>query len=280
MEKKLIVRQLRIFFIIISLITTIVFVWMFNDLDNAQSLGMIMMYVPGISAIIASLITRDKIRNYGWKLGKIKYLGYAYILPLLIATVAFGLVWISGLSEFTPDEVKNYRWARYLGFDLPAPFLAGFMGKAILYTLMISILTFGEELGWSGFLTPKLLKVTSILNTSIIVGLFWSFWHFPAIIGGIYSWDAPLWIALPSFTVSFIAFSLIRSVLVSKSNSLWTGVILHASHNIILMSMFWEMTVKTKYTSYLVSETGVIIALTYLGIALIFWKINSKKAIL
>lgn len=277
MEKNLVLRQIKTFFIVITILTTIVFVWMFSDRDNVKNSGMIMMYVPGISAIIASFISKDKIRTYGWKPGKFRYLGYAYILPLIVAIIAFGLVWLSGLSEFTPDEVKNYRWAKYLGFDLPAPFLAGFLGKAILYTLMISLLTFGEELGWTGFLTPKLMKVTSVLKTSIIVGVFWSLWHFPAIIGGIYSWDTPLWVALPSFMISFIAISLIRSVLVIKSKSLWTGVILHASHNIILMSMFWEMTVKSEYTSYLVSETGVVIAIIYIVVAVLFWKFSLKK---
>ncbi len=277
MEKTVLLRQLRTFFVTITLITTIVFIWLFKDRENAQSIGMLMMYVPGISAIIASLITKDKIRNYGWKPGKVKFLGFAYLLPLIVALISFGLVWVTGLSEFTNEEVINYRWAKYIGFDLPAPFLAGFLSKAILYTLMISLLTLGEELGWAGFLTPKLLKVTSILKTSIIVGVFWSLWHFPAIIGGIYSWDAPLWIALPSFMISFIAISLIRSVLVLKSNSFWPGVILHSSHNIILMSMFWEMTEKSKYTSYLVSETGIVIAIFYAIIAITFWKLIRKN---
>ncbi|MFC2089469.1 type II CAAX prenyl endopeptidase Rce1 family protein [Bacteroidota bacterium] len=39
----------------------------------------------------------------------------------------------------------------------------------------------GEEIGWSGFLTPKLRKVFSIPLTSVIVGVYWAVWHFPAI---------------------------------------------------------------------------------------------------
>jgi len=275
--KREILKQIKTFLIILTILTTFVFILIFKDKEKVGALGMLMMWIPGISAIFTSLISKDKIGDYGWKPGKLKQLGWAYILPLIAALIAFGFVWISGLSDFTPEEVKNYRWARYLGFDLPAPFLAGFLGKAVLSTFIAMLLTFGEEVGWTGFLTQKILKLKSVPVTSLIVGVLWSVWHFPAIIGGVYGWEAPLWIALPSFTIAFIGVSFIRTTLWSRSKSLWTGVLLHASHNIIFMSMFWEMTVKNEYTSYLVSETGIVSAIVYLAVGILFWKLLQKK---
>ncbi len=35
----------------------------------------------------------------------------------------------------------------------------------------------GEELGWRGFLLPKLLEKHSMLKSSILVGLAWGLWH-------------------------------------------------------------------------------------------------------
>jgi membrane protease YdiL (CAAX protease family) len=268
--------QIKVFFIILTLLTTTVFIWMFNDLPNKRSLAMLMMWVPGVSAILTSLITKENIKSYGWKPGKLKYLGWAYIMPFVIAILVYGFVWLTGIADFTPDEVKNYRWARFVGFETPAPFWVGFTAKAILYTISISMLTLGEEIGWSGFLIPKLLKFKSIPSTSIIVGVVWSVWHYPAMIGGLYGYDAPLWIALPGFTMVLIGNSLITTTLIKKSKSLWTGVLIHSSHNIILMSMFWEMTVKTEYTSYWVSETGIITAVVYLIVGYLFWKWMTK----
>jgi membrane protease YdiL (CAAX protease family) len=276
--KKEIQKQIITFLIITILISSVVFLWLFNHLENKNGIAVIMMYVPGVSAILSSLILKDKISSYGWRLGKLKYLGWAYLLPLVVAIIAYGSVWISGFVEFSPNEVQNYRWARYIGFDLPAPFFAGFVSKAVLGTLLGVLFTFGEELGWSGYLTPKLLKVKSILATSLIVGIIWSVWHYPAIIGGVYGVGTPLWISLPAFTLSFIGVSLIRTVLVSKSKSLWVGVILHSSHNLILMSMFWEMTVRKGIASYLVSETGIVIAIIYIGVAVLLWRIQVKKS--
>ena len=93
-----------------------------------------------------------------------------------------------------------------------------------------------------------------------------------------YGVGTPLWVSLPAFTLSFIGVSFIRTVLVSKSKSLWIGVILHSSHNLILMSMFWEMTVREGIASYLVSETGIIIAIIYIVVALLFWRFQIKKS--
>jgi hypothetical protein len=71
--------------------------------------------------------------------------------------------------------------------------------------------------------------------------------------------------------------SFIRTVLVKKSKSLWTGVVLHSSSNIILMGMFWEMTVHKGYAAYIVSETGIITGMACITVALVFWKIQMKR---
>jgi membrane protease YdiL (CAAX protease family) len=122
----------------------------------------------------------------------------------------------------------------------------------------------GEEIGWSGFFVPRLRQILSIPATSAIVGLFWSVWHFPAIIGGYYGIGAPLWSALPGFTLCLTGASFFRTILVSRAKSLWPGVILHVSHNVFLMGMFHDMTVKNKYSAYLVSESGLFLGAVYL----------------
>ena len=96
----------------------------------------------------------------------------------------------------------------------------------------------GEEIGWSGYITPKLLKLSSVPATSIIVGLYWAIWHYPAIIGGFYGQGTPLWISLPGFTLVCIGESFVRTFLVLKSKNLWVGTIFHASGDTILMEIF------------------------------------------
>lgn len=249
---------------------------MFFGAKNNMIAVLLMMYTPGISAILTSLILKDKISNYGWKPGKVKFLSYAYLLPLVISLIVYGLVWISGFAEFTSENVINYKWAKMLGFGLPAPFIIGLLSKMSLGFLLTCIPVFGEEVGWSGYLTPKLLKLFSIPVTSLIVGVFWAVWHFPAIIGGFYGQGTPLWVALPGFTFVLIGYSFIRTVLVLKSKSLWTGVVLHSSGNIILMGISWEMTVHKGYAAYILSETGILTGIVCVLVAIVFWKMQMK----
>ncbi len=277
--KKQILKQVITFLIITTVITSGVFVWIFSLQKSESGLYGIMMFVPGVSALLTSVLYKDNIRNYGWGIGKLRFHGYAYTLPIIVALVAYGLMWITGITEFYSDEVVNYKWARMLGFELPVPFIIGVLSKGFLAFLVAFILVTGEEIGWSGFLTPKLLKITSIPVASLVVGLYWSIWHYTAIIGGLYNsyYDAPLWIKLTGFTLVLTSASFLRTVLLSKSKSLWLGTVLHASHNVFLMGMFFDLTVKKGYAGYVVSETGIFTGVVYIIVAILFWKNKMKK---
>lgn len=272
-------KQIITFFIVTSIISAGIFIWMFNGAEDNMAAIALMMWTPGISAILISLFSKDKIRSYGWKLGKVSFLIYAYLFPLVVSIVAYGLVWSGSFAEFTIQKVIYYKWATMLGFQLPAPFMIGFLSKMVLAFLFAIPFVLGEEIGWSGFLTPKLLRLSSVPVASIIVGSYWAMWHYPAIIGGFYGQGTPLWISLPGFTFVCIGASFVRTVLVLKSKNLWVGTILHASGNTILMGIFWEMTVQKGYAGYLVSETGIFVGLVYIIAAVVFWKNQIKKVV-
>lgn len=58
----------------------------------------------------------------------------------------------------------------------------------ILYMLIFG--PFIEELGWRGFALDHLEKKYKWLVSSLIISIFWAFWHFPLfIIGGTYQYD-------------------------------------------------------------------------------------------
>ena len=271
--KKEILKKVITFSVITCFISTGIFIWMFAGARDSFPAVLSMMYTPGISAILTALIFKEKISRFGWRLGRPKYLVYSFLAPMIVSIIGYGIIWMTGFADFSTEAVKNYKWAAMIGFDLPVPFLIGFFSKMIIASSLTMLATFGEELGWSGYLTPKLRNIFSITSTSLIVGIFWAVWHFPAIIGGFYGGGTPLWVALPGFTLVLIGASFFRTFLVDKSKSLWVGVILHASHNVILMGMFMEMTADKGYARYLVSETGVFLGIVYITVALLFGKL-------
>jgi len=276
--RKGLLRQVSVFFAITGAISAVIFVWMFNGARNNMGAVFLMMWVPGLAALLTSAIFKENIGSYGWRPGKALFLGYGYLMPIVVSLVGYGLVWLSGGAEFTTQNVVNYRWARMLGFALPTHFLVGLLSKMLLASVIAVPFVLGEEIGWSGFLTPKLAELFSVPVTSLIVGVYWAAWHYPAIIGGLYGTGTPLWVALPGFTLVLVGASFLRTVLVVRSRSLWPGVIVHASHNVLLMGIFYEMTVRKGYAAYLVSESGVFLGLVYVLIAAWFWRMMRARA--
>jgi membrane protease YdiL (CAAX protease family) len=88
----------------------------------------------------------------------------------------------------------------------------------------------GEELGWRGLLVPELAKVTGFGGT---------------------------------VAVSVAAVSVIFAWLRLRSGSVWTGVILHASHNLFLQEVFDPLTVNRGKTEYWTTEFGLGMTLFY-----------------
>ncbi len=57
----------------------------------------------------------------------------------------------------------------------------------------------GEELGWRGFLLPRLLKKYNDVTASLLLGVVWTFWHLPVFL-------FPEWrdgVSLPAFFVLY-----------------------------------------------------------------------------
>lgn len=66
-----------------------------------------------------------------------------------------------------------------IGYSATGPLAAGYGGLVfnVLCGMFLNPGALLEEMGWRGFALPNLLRVTSPLKASVIVGLFWFFWH-------------------------------------------------------------------------------------------------------
>ena len=67
-----------------------------------------LMWCPGLSAILTSLLLRRKISLLGWHLGKKRFQIWSYLIPLLYALIAYLIIWIAGWGMFyNSDFVKQ-----------------------------------------------------------------------------------------------------------------------------------------------------------------------------
>ncbi len=139
-------------------------------------------------------------------------------------------------------------------------------------TVFGSIFALGEEIGWQGFFIPLLARVTSFTKTALLRGIVWSVWHYPLIIFGVYgSEELPVWYKLICFTVMLTGVSFVFTWFRLKSGSLWTGMFLHASHNLFIQGLP-DLTTDKGMTAYLIDEFGAVSAVVAIIVAFIFWK--------
>jgi membrane protease YdiL (CAAX protease family) len=213
-----------------------------------------LMWSPGIAALATQILYHDRVRDLGWGWGKTRYQLWSYLIPVLYVSVAYGIVWTTGLGGFSGVKL-------------------GYLVIIVTAGTVTSCLTaLGEEIGWRGFLVPNLAKLTSFPKVALISGAIWAVWHYPLIFFAGYGRGTSVWYGAACFTVMVIGLSFAFAWMRLKSGSLWTGVLLHASHNLFIQQVFNPLTTDTGLTKYITGEFGIALALVSLVIAYVFWK--------
>jgi membrane protease YdiL (CAAX protease family) len=233
-----------------------------------------LMWAPALSAFITSKILKRKIADLGWGgWNNQRYMLWAYLVPLIYSLVAYLVIWIAGWGGFYNTEAVA-QIAKAFGWDhLPngVVILLYFIFTGIIGMVASLSTGLGEEIGWRGFLVPELYKNASYTKTSLIVGFIWAFWHFPILIFADYNSGTPAWYGLTCFTVMVVSISFVFTWFRLKSGSLWTGAILHASHNLFIQNFFSPLTKDTGHTKYFIDEFGAVLPVICLMAAIYFW---------
>ncbi|WP_422083585.1 type II CAAX prenyl endopeptidase Rce1 family protein [Ulvibacterium sp.] len=94
--------------------------------------------------------------------------------------------------------------------------------------VVIVLIAFGEEYGWRGYLLPRLMKKLSVFHSSLVLGLIWGFWHFPAYLIGT---GVPLEMNFLVFLVWVILGALFISWIYYYTSSVLTAILAHISAN-------------------------------------------------
>ena len=130
----------------------------------------------------------------------------------------------------------------------------------------------GEEIGWRGFLVPELSKTMGFTSTALISGVVWACWHYPILVWGDYNAGTPSWYGLSCFTVLVVAIGVVFAWMRLKSGSLWTGAILHASHNLYVQAIFTPLTQNRGKTAWFIDEFGAVLPVVAVVFAIYFWR--------
>jgi uncharacterized protein len=150
---------------------------------------MIAMWGPGIAAIVTTLfVLKEPFGTLGLKrFGKFRYYLAAWFVPPVLAALAIPLSVLLGLAEYDPEMSLLKQMVAQMpansGITLEILLIVQLAQGLLLGPAINVFATVGEEIGWRGFLLPKLLPLGQ-WKAILVSGVIWGVWHAPAILQG------------------------------------------------------------------------------------------------
>jgi uncharacterized protein len=274
-EKRNSRRQIAIYLLLVFGFSSVFYLLMLRAHSLGAGAGLFVlgiMWCPTLAAITTLKLSGRDLRELGWKWPQSPYAIQSWFIPLLYAAIAYTIVWSARLGGFPNHEFMEPLVERMGLHASPVTSTALYTLLAGSFGLAKSLASaLGEEIGWRGFLVPELFQNVGFTGTALISGVVWACWHYPLLIWGDYNSGTPTWYGLTCFTVLVLSLSFIFAWMRLKSGSLWTGALLHASHNLYIQGIFTPLTRNTGKAAWFIDEFGAILPLVTLGFAIYFW---------
>jgi len=228
------------------------------------------MFGPAIAAIVCTLFVAKE--PFGTlrlnKLGKGRYYLIAWLLPPLMAFLAVGLSVLIGTGKLDLSFGTMRQVLAQYPTSMPVQtlILVQMLQGLLLGPVINVIPAMGEELGWRGFLLPRLLPIGQ-WRAILISGAIWGIWHAPVILQGYNYPQHPVWGVL-LMTISTMLLAVIFSWLYLKARSPWVAAVAHGSLNAwgALPVVFLAAGFDTAFGGIIISMTGWIVMGVVIGI--------------
>lgn len=194
-------KKIKIFLgITFTLTWSITFLLMLNGgYQNPYATLVLMgcMMMPLISVVITTIITKSKFKDVWIKpnfKGNLKYYLIAWLAPLLITIVGSGIYFLIFPSQFDPqmtafiDSSKNQiimsGQKPPSTEELRSLIIVQLVASIFIAPILNFVTCLGEELGWRGYLLPRLCEKYTQTKAIIISNIIWGIWHAPMIAMG------------------------------------------------------------------------------------------------
>lgn len=256
----------------------------FGEMDAAakslatQGLWAAAMWGPGIAAIITTLfIAKKPFHSLRLNtLGPKRFYLWAWFLPIVLTIVGGLLTLLFGIAKLDLNftMIRDAMASAAGGGEVPVGIIVLVQSLiAITIAPLINILfTMGEELGWRGFLLPRLLPLGQ-WKAILIGGVIWGVWHAPAIMQG-HNYPGYPVLGVFMMIVFCVLLGIIISWLYLNTKSPWVAALIHGSVNAVagLPVLFFQPGFNMAFGGTLAAPTA------WIGMALfIAWLIWTKR---
>lgn len=268
-------RGLAIYFALVLLGSgTIEGIMIARGLPITSMLGLALanMWVPGIASVITRLVTREGFGDVAFGLrGRhgLRELAIAWLYPLPVAFLGYGVAWASGLATFRAPHPTGSVAGDALGF-------VSSLGIVLtLGTVLSAISAAGEEIGWRGYMVTRLVDA-GVPRPLLVSGVVWGLWHVPLILSGQYAAGPLPALSALLFVAGIIPEAYLAARVRVASGSIWPAVALHASWNAVVQGPFDGYTAAgnaARTDSIWIGESGILVVVASVLVAgVITWR--------
>lgn len=197
------------------------------------------MFVPAISSLLTRFITKEGFKNMYLRphfKGHIKAYLMVYFGPTALLLLSGAVYFLIFPGVFDPEltALKAAAVSSSTGLSAYELLLISVLQVIIIGPVVNIIPTMGEELGWRGYLLPKLREFFSDRYALIITGVIWGVWHTPVIVMGhnygIDYFGYP-WLGILAMIVFCVALGVIEGYVSIKLESAIPAAMIHSTVN-------------------------------------------------
>jgi membrane protease YdiL (CAAX protease family) len=221
-------------------------------------------WIPLVAAVLVVSVCGGLRNQSAWEGFGVRAAGLgawlpAIVIPAVVLTAGYGVAAATGNAQLGLG-----------GTSVPL-----FAGVTVVVIVAGSLEAIGEELGWRGFLLPRLADLGRV-RAGLITGVLWAAWHTPLIYiaGAYYGGAGPLFMV--PFGITIVAMGFIANELRVATASSWPAVIFHGAHNGIWFQLSALTIGSTGLLANIGGESGVVPMTLYVLIAV--WIVARRPA--
>src|SRR5262245_10331513 len=195
---------------------------------------------------------------------------HAVTLPLLVALQG-PLPWQDWLNP-SADGLYHTPLSRGWGVLTVEGLVGRIVLNAVAGLVIVSILTFFEEIGWRAWLLPRLRDRLGARPAVVVTAIIWALWHVPFQLSGVQHIDgispAGLAVTLP---IGIMVAGLILGWLWLRTESIWLVSIAHGALNNWGQYAFKYMKDSDSIGKDALALTGGFLVLFAVAVILLWW---------
>lgn len=212
-----------VIFYIITLGLAVILAVFFADVFG-EATAMVTMMTPLVAAIVMLVVTNEGPSRAGWTSLGITRPGFrgwwlAILGPAAILVISYGILIVVGAASLHAPAMSRSGAETAIGLLLN-------LGMGL-------VLAFGEEVGWRGYMLPRLAAI-GIVPAMLLVGLAQGIWHLPLmLLTPFYHSGGNALIVVPLFLVTLSLAGIFYGYLWLSTGSVWPVVVAHAVYNFV-----------------------------------------------